>query len=141
MLFLIAFRNFLLVAASLALLAGCSISYSSGKSSDSVTSSVSSGGGSKTAGQEISLYTEEVVALTDSYVRQGKNSVNFQHTITYIARTHGINDWEREESTFVAMGKGLKQAGVSEENIVRLPYFETLAKGSQLASLLKGFKE
>lgn len=38
-------RNLLLIVASLALLAGCSISYSSGKSSDSSTSSFSSGGG------------------------------------------------------------------------------------------------
>ncbi len=142
--FFIAIRNLLFVAATLALLAGCSISYFSGKSSDSVTSSVSSGGGdsdSAKVDKEINSYTEEVVVVTDFYVSQGKNNKAFQRQITDVAGNHGITDWENEDSTFVAMGKGLKRAGVNEENIASLPYFATIAKSPKYALLLKGYNE
>ena len=139
---MVAIRNLLLVSAALALLAGCSISYSSGKSSDSITSSVSSGGGeSKQAGKEINNYVEEVIVVTNLYVRQGKNNKAYQRHITVVAGNHGIIDWENEESTFVAMGKGLKRAGVNEDNIASLPYFETIVISSKYALLLRGYKE
>ena len=140
--FLITLRNLLLVSAALALLVGCSISYSSGKSSDSITSSVSSGGGeSKQAGKEINNYVEEVIVVTNLYVRQGKNNEEYQRDITVVAGNHGIIDWENKNSTFIAMGKGLKRAGINEENIASLPYFETIAISSKYALLLKGYKE
>ena len=138
--FLILIRNLLFVTVTLALLAGCSISYSSGKSSDSVTSSVSSGGGdSAKVDKEINNYTEEVVVVTDFYVSRTENSEEFQRHITDIAGNHGITDWENEDATFVAMGKGLKRAGVNEENIASLPYFATIAKSPKYALLLKGY--
>ncbi len=135
-------RNLLLIVASLALLAGCSISYSSGKSSDSSTSSFSSGGGEcEKADKEISSYVEDVVSATDLYVSRGKSSQEFQRQITDIAAHHRITDWENEASTFVAMGKGLKRAGVNEESFADLPYFATVAVGPKYALLLKGYKD
>ncbi|MEA1921521.1 MAG: putative lipoprotein [Pseudomonadota bacterium] len=140
--FLILIRNLLFVTATLALLAGCSISYSSGKSSDSVTSSVSSGGGdSAKVDKEINNYTEEVVVVTDFYVSRTENSEEFQRHISDIAGNHGIADWENEDATFVAMGKGLKRAGVDEKNIASLPYFASIAKSPKYALLLKGYQK
>ena len=139
--FLVAIRNLLFVSAVLALLAGCSISYSSGKSSDSITSSVSSGGGSKKACKEINSYVEEVVAVTHLYVSQSNNNEEFQRHITVVAGNHGIIDWENENSTFVAMGKGLKRAGVNEVKIASLPYFETIALSPKYALLMQGYNE
>ena len=136
-------RNLLLVVITLALLAGCSISYSSGKSSDSSTSSStsSSGGDESTkAAEEVSHYMEEISAMTVLSVSQQKDSEEFQRRITDIAISHGITDWEKEDSTFIAMGKGLKRAGVEEESIATLPYVEMFSQSPKYSLILKGYK-
>ena len=134
-------RNLLLVVAGLALLAGCSISYSSGKSSDSSVSSFSSGGGEKKADKASSTYTDDVVAATNLFVSQGGNEEEFQRRIAFLAGQHGITAWANDDSTFIAMGKGLKQAGIKEDRISTLPYFSTITEGHKHDLLMKGFKK
>ncbi len=127
------------------ILAGCSISVSSDSistSSDSVSTiltSPSTASGSSSNGdggddeeekkveQATSLYEEDIATLTVLYLKQEKNDGEFKRQIADIAATHGINDWEQEESTFKAMGIGLKRAGTSEKVIRETPYFKTLA--------------
>lgn len=134
-------RNLLLVVAGLALLAGCSISYSSGKSSDSSVSSFSSGGGeSKKADKENSTYVDDIVAATNLFVTQGGDDETFQRQIAFVAGKHGITAWANDDSTFVAMGKGLKQAGIKEDQISTLPYFSTISSGPKYDMLMKGYK-
>lgn len=140
--YLLVVRNLLLAAACLALLVGCSISYSSGKSSDSSVSSFSSGGNdSKKADKEISTYVNDVIAATNQYVSHGGSGDEFQHQISYIAGKHNIVDWANQDSTYIAMGKGLKGAGISEEKILTLPYFSTLSQSDKYKLVLQGFKE
>ena len=135
-------RNLLLVIVSLALLAGCSISYSSGKSSDSSVSSFSSGGGdTKEAGKEAENYTDDVAAATKLFITQGGNDEDFQRRIAFLAGKHGITAWGNDDSTFIAMGKGLKQSGIKEDRISTLPYFSTITEGHNYEMLMKGYKE
>jgi len=140
--YLTVIRNLLLVVAGLALLAGCSISYSSGKSSDSSVSSFSSGGGdTKKVDEEAGNYVDDVAAATKIFVTQGGNDEDFQRRIAFLAGKHGITAWGNDDSTFIAMGKGLKQSGIKEDRISTLPYFSTISKGHNYELLMKGYKE
>ncbi|MBU0960759.1 MAG: putative lipoprotein [Proteobacteria bacterium] len=133
---------------------GCSISYSLEKSSDSVSasldsitsisnSSTSSSGGEKSEEQKVdetaTAYEEDIAAVTVLYVSREKNNDEFQRKVASIAKNHGISDWEQENSTFLAMGKGLRRAGVAEESIGNLPYFRSIAGTSKYAEVLKGY--
>ncbi|AGF77271.1 hypothetical protein UWK_00691 [Desulfocapsa sulfexigens DSM 10523] len=133
---------------------GCSISYSLEKSSDSVSASLdsitsitsistSSSGGSEEEAKinaTGTVYEEDVAAVTVLYVSREKTTDDYQRQVTAIAKNHGISDWEQEESTFLAMGKGLRRAGVSEDSITNLPFFRSIAKSSNYSSVIKGYK-
>lgn len=133
---------------------GCSISYSLEKSSDSVSASLdsitsitsistsSSGGGEEEAKINATgtVYEEDVAAVTVLYVSREKTTDDYQRQVTAIARNHGISDWEQEESTFLAMGKGLRRAGISEDSIINLPFFRSIARSSHYSSVITGYK-
>jgi len=127
------------------LLTGCSISYSTGKSSDSISASldsISSGsGGATVAALEAGAYVEDVAAATALYASGRNNSEYFLRSIGHIARSHGIVDWERADLTYGAMGRGLRRAGIAEEQIGALPYFQTLAGRACFTLLLKGYHQ
>jgi len=129
------------------LLTGCSISYSTGKSSDSISASFDSisgssgSGGDTAAAPAATVYAEDVAAATALYVSSQKNSEQFLQTISNIARSHGIVDWEREGMTYAAMGKGLKRSGIAEQQIAELPYFRTLAGSADFERLLTGYHQ
>lgn len=138
---------------------GCSISYSLEKSSDSVStsldsltsltsvstslsSSTSSSGGSEDTKVNAtgSIYEEDVAAVTVLYVSREKTTNDYQRQVAAIAKNHGISDWEQEESTFLGMGKGLRRAGISEDSIVNLPFFRSIAGGSHYSDVITGYK-
>jgi hypothetical protein len=130
--------------------AGCSISYSLEKSSDSVSASLdsitsistsSSGGSEETKVNATgSVYEEDVAAVTVLYVSREKTTDDYQRQVAAIAKTHGISDWEQEESTYLGMGKGLRRAGISEDSIVNLPFFRSIAESSHYSSVIAGYK-
>lgn len=141
-----------LMCAVLLLQAGCSISYSLEKSSDSVSTSLdsltsitsistSSSGGSEEAqvGATGSIYEEDVAAVTVLYVGREKSNGEYQRSIAAIAKSHGISDWEQDESTFLAMGRGLRRAGVREDSITNLPFFSSIANSSQYSRVISGY--
>ena len=147
-------NTFLLIAVS-AFLAGCSISYSFGKSSDSISASskslTSSSGGDEESGgdekkdeekasEEVSLYMEDVTAATALYASKDESNTEFQNQIAAIAKSHGITDWESEKSTFTAMGEGLKKAGVSQDKISDLSYFKSISTDSHYSLVISGYQ-
>jgi len=142
------FLSMLLLFAATCMLAGCSISYSTGKSSDSISGSLdsisgsfnSSSGGGTTAAPAATAYAEDVAAATVLYASSPDNTQHFQQIISSIARSHGIVDWERDELTYRAMGQGLKQAGIAELQIAGLPYFQSLGQGVDFKRVLTGYR-
>lgn len=139
------------------IMAGCSISVSSDSistSSDSVSTiltSPSTASGSSSNGdggddeeekkveQTTTLYEEDIAALTVLYLKQEKGDDEFKRQIADVAVSHGINDWEQEESTFTAMGIGLKRAGVAEKAIQETTYFKNLAT-SDYKLVMEGYQ-
>ncbi len=128
-------------------LSGCSISYSGGKSSDSISASLdsisdsSSGGDDSSAASAANNYAEDVIAATADYASNQSGVERFLQVISSIARAHGVVDWEREQLTYTSMGKGLKQADVDEKTIVTLTYFQGLMNRSDYLLVLKSYRQ
>lgn len=133
----------LIIALCSTFISGCSISYSSGKSSDSIQSIFSSSGSSeeKESTESASLYQDDVMAATVSFVNKANGTDDFQNQISSIAQSHGITDWENEQITYAAMGEGLHQAGVAQDTINTLPYFNHLASSTHYSNVLQAYKK
>ena len=140
----------LLILSVTAFLSGCSISYSGGKSSDSISASLdsisdssssSSGGDDSAAASTANNYAEDVTAATADYASNQSGVERFLQVISNIARTHGVVDWERDQLTYTSMGKGLKQAGVDEQTIATLAYFHGLPNRSDYLLVLESYRQ
>ena len=137
----------LLILSVPAFLSGCSISYSGGKSSDSISASLdsisdsSSGGDDSAAASAANNYAEDVTAATADYASNQSGVERFLQVISSIARTHGVVDWERDQLTYTSMGKGLKQAGVDEQTIATLAYFHGLPNRSDYLLVLESYRQ
>ena len=96
---------------------GCSFSHSSKSSSKSSASSskssasiLSSPSSSLT---EEELYQEDIADYTATYSSKEKFDHNsFSRGISEIAAENGVTSWEQDEATLVAIGHGLKEAGL-----------------------------
>lgn len=129
------------------LFSGCSISYSLGKSSDSISASLdsisdssdSSGGDSSDVA--LQRYLHDVIAATVGFVSNAESSRMFQKTVTSIAQHHGVVDWEQENQTYVAMGKGLKQAGVDVDTITDYAFFRDMISSDAYALIITGYHQ
>ncbi len=138
--------NFLALLLFVLLLSACSISYSIGKSSDTVSLMLDSVSGSSTSmfdSNELAIleesYQEEITAATSLFVANGSNREQFLTCIDVIARNHGIADWTRKRQSYLAMGRGLHLADIDEDDIAGLPFFNTLAGTAEYAVLLQGY--
>lgn len=108
-------------AAAIALtLAGCSFSTSSKSSSTSSTSPFklasspldSSSESSKTQEEK---YERDVTEYTVEFVQSSRGDLNgFRSRLGELARSHGITDWESDDLTYVAIGRGLRQADLGK---------------------------
>ena len=109
--------SYLAVISLAIFLHGCSFSYSSkssskssGRSSDSVSSIVSSPSNSSKTTEK---YQQEIQDYTHAYVKSSDaDYASFQKGLTGIADSHGVVDWEQDSLTYVAIGRGLKKAGL-----------------------------
>jgi hypothetical protein len=104
--------------------AGCSVSYSSKSSSDSVGSlsnSVSSPSESSSPkdgiGKEKIPYRDDVANLTYSVSATSMPPEDFPVALARTAQQFKITDWAQEKATYYGIGKGLKKAGIPKEKI------------------------
>ncbi len=120
----------------LALLAGCSFSYSSGKSSDSSKSSSNSSSPSDTDQKDAkTAYKSDVSAYTTSAAKDG-NAEDYMRELGSIAKRHGITDWERDTATYNAIGSGLRRAGVTREEVRDVYFIKDLTAKEKNALVL-----
>jgi hypothetical protein len=115
--------NAVILALSL-LAAGCSFSESSRSISDSVESisdsmgSLSDSAGSSSESSESDRekrYENEVSDYTMAYVKSSHAEADyngFLKGLSDIAAKKGIANWDQEPKTYIAIGKGLKKAGI-----------------------------
>lgn len=133
---------------------GCSFSNSSGSLSDSSGSisdsvgSLSDSSGSITSSKS-SLsnkdrkYENEVSDYTMAYVKSsgaGADYAGFLKGLSDIAAKTGIVNWDQEPKTYVAIGKGLKKAGI--EGVAYETYKKNFAGSDQeyMQNIQKGYE-
>lgn len=95
-------------------LSGCSFSHSSESISDSVGSLSDSSSDSSKSNKE-KKYQNEVSDYTMAYVKSSQADADYHSYLkglSDIAAKAGINDWEKEPKTYIAIGRGLKKAGL-----------------------------
>src|SRR4029453_3842273 len=98
--------------AGLAASAGCSFVDSSVSPSQSVSASSAS-----SAGDRDEDYRRDVRDYTARHVRSGGGYDAFERSLDDIARRHGISDWENDPNTWVGVGQGLREAGVTGDTL------------------------
>ena len=62
-----------------------------------------------------SAYQRDVTDYTAKVAASGSDVQSFQRDLSAIAEGHGVTDWEQDESTYLAIGRGLAKAGLSEQ--------------------------
>jgi len=102
----------------------CSISDSSKSFSDSSSSICTSSSGEELSKDNRQSYMNEVMIFTDNMVHTRVTSDDFMRGIARIAERYGVTNWEFYKETYIAIGKGLKSAGVKKEQIDTLPILE-----------------
>jgi hypothetical protein len=132
---------FVLLGAGL-MLSGCSISYSVGKSSDSVKSISDSSSPSEEADPTKTAYRSDLSNYTVVSVQSAQTTADYLRGVTRIAEEHGITDWEHDRASYLAIGSGLQQAGVEAGDVPRLDLVRTLGgqEPDTMAAILEGFQ-
>ena len=99
---------------------GCSFSHSSksssrssGSSSRSSASFISSPSSVSSSLTEEEYYQEEIADYTTAYLSKEQfDRDTFNRGISEIATENGVTSWEQDEATLIAIGRGLKEAGL-----------------------------
>lgn len=131
-----ALKNAIALLGMLALLAGCSFSYSSGASSDSSKSSSASSGASESDPKDAKKsFMSDVSAYTTSAAK-GDDAQTYLRELGSIAEQHGITDWERDTATYNAIGTGLRRAGISRDEVKNVYFIQALAVKEKNALVL-----
>jgi hypothetical protein len=106
-----------IAAVSLMLVAGCG-SLSKSSSSPFESSSASSESSSRSSSPERGqAYRDDVREYTQAYVKSGGDFASFSRGLSSIASKHGVSNWEADTDTYVGIGEGLKQAGVTQMQV------------------------
>jgi len=121
----------ILLIPALLVLVGCSLSTSSRSSSDSSDSSESSSR-SSTSKERHSRYREDVRSYTAAYVRSGGQIDAFEKELGDLARSHGLTNWEDDQTTYVGIGEGLGDAAVG---VAELETFKASLSRSNLRKM------
>lgn len=127
---------------------GCSLFGSSSNSVNSISTSfqsmstsLQSSSESSSGGDDglASAYGRDVRNYTAAFLSSEADHEEFLRNLGRIAEAHGITHWERERGTYVAVGAGLRQAGLTR---VELRAFEESLAGADPAiveSMLEGY--
>ena len=128
---------------------GCSFSYSSKSSSKSSASSskssasiISSDYSESSSLTEEEYYQEKIVDYTSAYLSKEQFDLDtFSRGISEIATDNGVTSWEQDDATFIAIGRGLKEAEIPEG--VYQTYKSNIAGSNQhlLDLIQKGYDE
>lgn len=135
-------RRLLCLAIVMVPLVGCSISASSSSLSKSVRSSSRSSDSSSSSspGAAEEAYREDVADYTQAFVRSHRGDVEgFDADLGRLAAEHGITNWEESPDTYSGIGAGLRQAEVSDAEL--LAYKRNLSRGDPVKAdaIQKGY--
>ena len=113
---------------------------SSNSSKSSSKSSKSSSESSSPGDEEGSAYATDVRELAAAYASSGLDVRSFQRTLGAVAADYGITDWERDEGTYVAIGRGLAKAQVDGASAERFGSEISDANEQRMAWIRTGYR-
>jgi hypothetical protein len=142
-------RCFAVVLVSVAL-AGCQVISASitspsdwvsgtGRSISGSFEGLSVSSGSEGAKQSSSAYRRDVRAYSAEFASAGGSSADFLRGIGRVAGHHGVTHWESNDATLVAIGEGLRDAGVSPSEMETLGARTGDADPRVVARVLEGY--
>jgi hypothetical protein len=99
------------VLALVASSAGCGmVSDSARSASKSVSSPLRSSASSSE--QQDGAYMREIRDFTFGYAKSGGDPQAFSRGVGSLAQRHGVSDWHRDRDTCMAIGQGMRAAGL-----------------------------
>jgi hypothetical protein len=132
-------------AAALIAAPGCSVFKSTTSQASFESSSKSSSSpfksSSASSGAATSEFQQDVKDYTADYAAEGGDVTVFRREIGTIAAQYGVTDWEAHAETYVAMGRGLKYAGLRPGSAAALGTEITGDDQTRLAWVLAGYRE
>lgn len=140
---------FLSVSFTLIVSPGCSISTSVGTSSESSSNLLSSisksseGTSENLVSKRQQEYQKDVAAFTDSFIHQEMISLDYMIGLGRIANRHGITDWELSPDTYIAIGFGLKEAGLKKDRLTSCSLVQSVVKNKKdvLTLIMAGYEK
>ena len=117
---------------------GCSISYSSESLSKSVSSPFTSSSNSSGESDD-PAFQDEVASFTAGFATAGGDTATFRRGVASIAERRGIGDWEDDDQTCRAIGKGLHKAGLTRSRAEALAGDVVSGRAERVKVVLKGF--
>jgi hypothetical protein len=118
---------------------GCSISHSSESLSKSVSSPFQSSSSSSGA-EEDPAYQDEVAHFTAGFAGAGGDANTFRRGVASIAERRGITDWEDDDQTCRAIGRGLRKAGLSKGRAEAMAGDLLSGRANRVEVAMKGFR-
>ena len=92
---------------------------SSESSSDSSSSSSKSSSGEESKSDGVA-YERDVRDATARNAAAAADTRTYEKSISQLAGSHRISDWESDPHTYIGIGRGLAQAGIGEAEFGRL---------------------
>jgi hypothetical protein len=117
---------------------GCSLSYSSQSISKSVSSPFKSSSGSSGEADD-PAYQEEVASYTAGFAGSGGDTMTFQRGVASIAERRGISNWEDDDQTCRAIGKGLRKAGLDKGRAESMAGDLLSGRADRVKVVMKGY--
>jgi hypothetical protein len=81
-----------------------------------------------------------VTDYTAKFAASDGDPQSFQRDLSAIAQDHGITNWEQDDDTYLAIGRGLAKAGVSGERYQLLSVELSNENQSHLSLVNSGYK-
>ena len=134
-------RFHVLIALAALTAAACSFSDSSKSISNSVSSPFKSSSKSSDGDDPApTAYLRDVEALSFGFAGSGGEPEGLLRELGRVALAHGISDWESVPATYLAIGAGLKRAGLDAEGARRLADGLFGAGTPEAQSVLQGWQ-
>ena len=132
-------RFHVLIALAALTAAACSFSDSSQSISNSVSSPFESSSKSSDGDGAPTAYLRDVEALSFAFAGAGAEPEGLLRELGRVALEHGISDWESVPATYLAIGAGLRRAGLDAEGARRLADALFGAGTPEVRSVLQGW--
>ena len=107
----------------------------SGSSSDSSSDGDDGGSSEPETKQDTQAYAEDVVQLAYTFGTQGGDIGSLRSSVSSLAMKRGMTNWETDALTSQSIGKGVRKAGMNEEefrDFSKRLFGDDLTKASEL---------